>query len=40
MEFEITEIEGLSGEMAHVYSVTMEGDEHSLIEWKVMNILL
>lgn len=32
MDFEITEIEGLSGEMAHVYSVTMEGDEQSLIE--------
>ena len=32
MDFEITEMEGLSGEMAKVYSVTMEGDEQTLIE--------
>lgn len=32
MDFEITEIEGLSGQMAHIYSVIPEGCEESLIE--------
>ena len=32
MEFEITEIEGLSGQMAHIYSVTLEGEQQTLLE--------
>lgn len=32
MEFEIREIENLSGEQAHVYSVVLEGESNSLLE--------
>ena len=32
MKFEITEIAELSGEMAHIYSVTLNGEEQTLLE--------
>lgn len=32
MEFEITEIEALTGPKAHIYSVIMEGEDKSLLE--------
>ena len=32
MKFDFTEIEELSGNEAHIYSVTMEGDEETLLE--------
>ena len=30
--FDITEIADLSGEMAHIYSVTLKGEEQTLLE--------
>ena len=32
MDFDITEIADLSGEMAHIYSVTLKGEEQTLLE--------
>lgn len=32
MNFEIKEIDGLSGSMGHVYSVVLDGKENSLLE--------
>lgn len=32
MKFEIKELEELSGEKAHIYSVVLEGDEETLLE--------
>ena len=32
MDFEIKEIESLTGARAHVYSVILDGDEHTLLE--------
>ena len=32
MDFDITEIADFSGRMAHIYSVTLKGDEHTLLE--------
>ena len=32
MNFEITELSDFSGEMAHIYSVTLKGDEQTLLE--------
>lgn len=32
MQFEIVEIEGFTGDMAHIYSVQLTGDESSLLE--------
>ena len=31
-DFDITEIADLSGEMAHIYSVTLKGEEQTLLE--------
>lgn len=32
MSFDITEMTDLSGEMAHIYSVTLKGEEQTLLE--------
>jgi len=32
MNFEITELSDFSGEMAHIYSVTLRGEEQTLLE--------
>ena len=32
MDFDIIELADLSGEMAHIYSVTLKGDELTLLE--------
>lgn len=32
MNFEITELSDFSGEMAHIYSVTLKGEEQTLLE--------
>ena len=32
MNFEITELKDLTGEMAHIYSVTLKGEEQTLLE--------
>lgn len=32
MNFDITEMTDLSGEMAHIYSVTLKGEEQTLFE--------
>ena len=32
MYFDITEMTDLSGEMAHIYSVTLKGEEQTLLE--------
>ena len=40
MDFDIIELADLSGEMAHIYSVTLKGDELTLLEQFIVSILI